>query len=65
MDEKIVETLGNQYTINDKYNCKAMPRTLSEAVGFLFRQFVFWDLERIEFVNSIVVASQLSLGTIH
>ena len=65
MDEKIVETLGNQYTINNKYNCQAMPRTLSEAVGFLFRQFVFWDLERIEFVNSIVVASQLSLGTIH
>ena len=34
---------------------------LSEAVGFLFRKFVFWDLEQIEFVNSIVVALRLSL----
>ena len=29
--------------------------------GFLFRKFVFWDLEQIEFVNSIVVALRLSL----
>ena len=52
MDKKIVETLGNQYTIDNWYNCKGM---LSEAVVF-FRKFVFWDLEQIEFVNSIVVA---------
>ena len=56
MDENIVETLSNQYTINDKCNCKAMPWTSSEAVGFLFRKFVFLDLFQIEFVNSIVVA---------
>ena len=61
MDENIVETLSNLHTINDKYNCKAMPWTSSEAVGFLFRKFVFWDLEEIEFVNSIVVALRLSL----
>ena len=61
MDENIVETLSNQYTINDKCNCKAMPWTSSEAVGFLFRKFVFWDLFQIEFVNSIVVALRLSL----
>ena len=45
MDEKIVETLSNQYTINDKYNCKAMPWTSSEAVGFLFKKFVLGDCE--------------------
>ena len=56
MDEKIVETLGNQYKIDNTYNCKAMSCTASETVGFLFRKFVFWDLEQIEFVNSIVVA---------
>ena len=61
MDENIVETLSNQYTINDKYNCKAMPWTSSEAVSFLFRKLVLWDLEQIEFVNTIVVALQLSL----
>ena len=35
--------------------------TSSVPVGFLFRKFVFWDLEQIEFVNSIVVALRLSL----
>ena len=54
MDEKIVETLGNQYKIDNTY--KAMSSTASETVGILFRKFVFWDLEQIEFVNSIVVA---------
>ena len=33
-----------------------MSWTASEKIGFLFRKFVFWDLEEIEFVNSIVVA---------
>ena len=45
MDKKIVETLGNQYKIDNTYNCKAMSWTASETVGFLFRQFVFWDCE--------------------
>ena len=38
-----------------------MSWTSSEAVGFLFWKFVFWDLEEIEFFNSIVVALGLSL----
>ena len=62
MDKKIVETLGNQNKIVNTYNCKAMSWTSSEAVGFLFRNFVFWDLEEIEIVNSIVVALRPSLA---
>ena len=41
----VVETLVNQYKIDNTYNCKAMSWTTSGTVGFLFRQFVFGDCE--------------------